>query len=96
MLSKRDPIAAQLQLMRLRGDHAKLESKRLFHQSPMRRMLADVRHRLDESLNYRLGILRSVNVFGASSLRVLRARALSSSSLPLFIPPQARSRTTCC
>ena len=81
MLPKRDPITAQLQLMRLRGDHAKKEAMRLFHQSPMRRMQMDVRNRLDESLNYRLGVLRSVNVFGACCMMFT-----AMATLPIFSP----------
>ena len=65
MLSKRDPVASALALMRIKGDQSKKERKRLFQeQSPMRRMQNDLRDQLEESFRYRLTVLKAVGTFG--------------------------------
>ena len=64
MLSKRDPVTAELANMKKKSDTYYQETKRLFQeQSPMNRMLADIRARNDESFQYRLRILHNVPTF---------------------------------
>ena len=76
MLSKRDPVTAELANMKKKSDTYHLETKRLFQeQSPMNRMLADIRAKNDESFQYRLRILHNVPTFADFHVVMLKSIA---------------------
>ena len=78
LLSKRDPVTAELANMKKKSDTYQLETQRLFQeQSPMNRLLSEIRAKNDESFQYRLRILHNVPTFAGFSVAMLRSIAES-------------------